>query len=78
MRLVSLLDAPLLGALTLGADWAKADVLITGDKTTQHMSVSVDGQPRYAWSVSTGKAGYETAVGSFSPSRLVKDHASKE
>ncbi len=78
MRLVSLLAAPLLGALTLGADWAKADVLITGDKTTQHMSVSVDGQPRYAWSVSTGKAGYETPVGSFTPSRLVKDHASKE
>ncbi len=78
MRLVSLFAASLLGALTLGAGWAKADVLITVDKTTQRMSVSVDGQPRYAWSVSTGKAGYETAVGSFSPSRLVKDHASKE
>jgi hypothetical protein len=78
MRLVSLLAASLLGALTLGAGWAKADVLITVDKTAQRMSVSVDGQPRYAWSVSTGKAGYETPVGSFTPSRLVKDHASKE
>ena len=78
MRRVGLLAASLLGALTLGAGWAKADVLITVDKTTQRMSVSVDGQPRYAWSVSTGKAGHETPVGSFTPSRLVKDHASKE
>lgn len=78
MRPVGLLVASLLGPLTLGAGWAKADVLITVDKTTQRMSVSVDGQPRYAWSVSTGKAGYETPVGTFGPSRLVKDHASKE
>lgn len=78
MRLVGLLAASLLGALTLGADWAKAEVLITVDKTTQRMSVSVDGQPRYAWSVSTGKAGHETPGGTFTPSRLVKDHASKE
>ncbi|NBJ09458.1 L,D-transpeptidase [Microvirga arsenatis] len=78
MRLVGLLVASLLGTLTLGAGWAKADVLITVDKTTQHMSVSVGGKPRYAWSVSTGKAGYETPVGTFTPSRLVKDHASKE
>ncbi|MBD2746090.1 L,D-transpeptidase [Microvirga sp. BT688] len=78
MRLVGLLAASLLGTLTLGAGWAKADVLITVDKTIQHMSVSVGGQSRYAWSVSTGKAGYETPVGTFTPSRLVKDHASKE
>ncbi|MBM1171551.1 L,D-transpeptidase [Microvirga arabica] len=78
MRRVGLLVASLLGTLTLGASWAKADVLITVDKPTQRMSVSVDGQPRYAWSVSTGKAGHETPAGTFSPSRLVKDHASKE
>jgi hypothetical protein len=78
MRLVGLLVASLLGTLTLGADWAKADVLITVDKATQRLSVSVDGQPRHAWSVSTGKAGYATPVGTFTPSRLVKDHASKE
>jgi hypothetical protein len=77
MRLVGLLAASLLGTLIFGAGWAKADVLITVDKSTQRMSVSVDGQPRYAWSVSMGKAGYETPVGAFTPSRLVKDHASK-
>jgi hypothetical protein len=78
MRHVGLFAASLLSALALGAGWAKADVLITVDKTTQRMSVSVDGQPRYAWSVSTGKAGHETPAGTFTPSRLVKDHASKE
>jgi hypothetical protein len=78
MHLVGLLAASLLGTLTLGTGWAKADVLITVDKTTQRMSVSVDGAPRHAWSVSTGKAGYETPIGTFTPSRLVKDHASKE
>jgi len=78
MRLVCLLAASLFGTLTFGTGWAKADVLITVDKTTQHMSVSVDGQPRYAWSVSTGKVGHETPIGTFTPSRLVKDHASKE
>ncbi|MFC1456541.1 MULTISPECIES: L,D-transpeptidase [Microvirga] len=78
MRLVGLLAVSLLAPLALGAGWAKADVLITVDKTTQRTSVSVDGTPRYAWSVSTGKAGYETPVGTFTPSRLVKDHASKE
>lgn len=78
MRLISVLAASLLGTLTLGAGWAKADVLITVHKSAQSMSVSVDGKPRYAWSVSTGKAGHETPVGTFSPSRLVKDHASKE
>jgi len=78
MRRVGLLAASLLGALTLGVGWAKADVLITVDKSTQRMAVSIDGKPRHAWSVSTGKAGYETPVGSFTPSRLVKDHASKE
>lgn len=78
MRLVGLLAASVLGTLIFGGGWAKADVLIAVDKTTQRMSVSVDGQPRYAWSVSTGKAGYETPVGRFTPSRLVKDHASKE
>jgi hypothetical protein len=80
MRLVGLLAASVLGTLTLtlGTGWAKADVLITVDKTTQQMSVSVDRQPRHAWKVSTGKAGHETPVGTFTPTRLVEDHASKE
>jgi hypothetical protein len=78
MHRVGLLVVSLLGTLTLGAGWAKADVLITVDKATQRMSASVDGQRRYAWSVSTGKAGHETPAGTFTPSRLVKDHASKE
>ena len=33
---------------------ASADILINVDKSTQRMTVSVDGVPRYVWPVSTG------------------------
>ena len=36
---------------------AFARVLIIIDKSTQQMSVSVDGLPRYSFAVSTGRAG---------------------
>jgi hypothetical protein len=36
---------------------AFAGVLITVDKSTQQMSVSVDGVPRYRFAVSTGRGG---------------------
>jgi hypothetical protein len=78
MRLVKLFLAFGLGATVAGTTSAAADVLITVNKASQRMSVLVDGQSRYSWSVSTGKTGHETPVGSFTPSRLVKDHASKE
>jgi hypothetical protein len=61
-----------------GISSATADVLITVDKAAQRMSVSVDGQPIYSWPVSTGRRGYETPTGTFRPSRLVKEHYSKE
>jgi hypothetical protein len=44
-------------ALTTGALPAFARVLIMVDKSTQQMSVSVDGVPRYRFAVSTGRAG---------------------
>jgi len=50
-------------ALTIGALPAFADVLILVDKSTQQMSVSVDGVPRYLFAVSTGRAGYGTPNG---------------
>jgi hypothetical protein len=78
MPLLYLLAATVFGVITLEAKSVKADVLIKVDKAAQRMSVLVDGQPRHVWSVSTGKAGHETPGGSFTPSRLVKDHASKE
>ena len=57
---------------------ASADVLVTIDKATQNMTVSVDGQDRYSWPVSTGAAGHDTPSGSFQPSRMDRDHFSKE
>ncbi|MDP8918483.1 MAG: L,D-transpeptidase, partial [Pseudomonadota bacterium] len=67
----------LLGGIVLSAP-AVAEVLIVVDKTTQRMTVSVDGQQRYSWPVSTGTADYSTPVGTFAPSRLAKMHYSRE
>ena len=55
-----------------------AEVFILVDKSTQRMTVMVDGAERYSWPVSTGMADYATPTGAFTPSRLVKDHTSKE
>jgi L,D-transpeptidase catalytic domain len=71
--------AAVVAALTVcAADPARAAVLVTIDKATQHMTVSVDGTRRYTWPVSTGRAGYATPSGSFKPFRLEKDHYSRE
>lgn len=55
-----------------------ADVLIKVDKGSQRMTVSVDGQSRFTWPVSTGMTGYDTPEGSYRPFRLAKTHFSKE
>ena len=57
---------------------AHADVLATIDKTTQRMSVAVDGDTRYVWPVSTGRPGYDTPNGTYHPFRMEADHFSKE
>lgn len=60
------------------ADPVRAAVVVTIDKAAQRMTVSVDGERRYTWAVSTGRAGYATPSGSFKPFRLEKDHFSRE
>ena len=67
----------LLGGIVLAGP-AGAEVSIVVDKTTQRMSVSVNGQQRYSWPVSTGTADYSTPVGAFTPSRLARVHYSRE
>jgi len=57
---------------------ARAAILINIDKTTQRMSVSVDGTQRYVWPVSTGRPGYDTPNGTFKPNRMDADHLSQE
>jgi len=55
-----------------------AEVTILVNKTTQRMTVSVDGTERYSWPVSTGLGDYSTPTGAFTPSRLAKMHYSRE
>lgn len=70
----------LIAAILCGAPLAAADaaVLIQVDKSAQQMTVSVDGQPRWQWPVSTGRAGHDTPGGSFRAFRMEVDHYSKE
>ncbi|MCJ2102582.1 L,D-transpeptidase [Methylobacterium sp. E-046] len=74
--LVSVLSGLLLWAAVPGG--ASADVLVSVDKGAQRMEVSVDGQPRYSWPVSTGVASYDTPSGSYRPFRMERTHFSRE
>lgn len=67
-----------LGACGLMFPAAAAEVHIAVDKTLQRMTVIVDGAERYVWPVSTGMADYATPTGMFTPSRLAKEHFSRE
>jgi hypothetical protein len=66
------------GALLASIGCAGATVVINVDKGSQKMSVEVDGEPRYEWNVSTGRAGYGTPNGTYSPQRLEREWFSKE
>jgi hypothetical protein len=70
------LAAAVLAALI--ASPAAANVLINVDKSTQQMSVSVDGVPRYQFTVSTGRPGFGTPSGTFHPQRMERSWFSKE
>ena len=59
-RLGAVAAATILFAFTAPA---YADLLINVDKSTQRMTVSVDGVPRYVWPVSTGISKYDTPSG---------------
>ena len=56
---------------------ARADVMVHIDKSSQRMSVSVDGAPRYSWPVSTGRSGYGTPSGVFHPQMMARRWFSK-
>jgi len=64
--------------LSLAAPSASASILISVDKSSQRMTVSVDGAPRYQFVVSTGRAGYGTPNGTYHPQRLERTWFSKE
>jgi hypothetical protein len=60
------------------ASAARADIAIAIDKSTQQMSVAVDGAQRYTWPVSTGRPGYDTPNGTFKVNRMDANHFSQE
>jgi hypothetical protein len=71
MRFRSWLCAPLAAVVaSLLVSAAGAHVLIHVDKSAQQMTVSVDGTPRYRFTVSTGRPGLGTPSGTFHPERM--------
>ena len=77
---------PLIAAVAMvvsswaAALWAPAwaDIVVQIDKSSQRMSVSVDGAPRYNWPVSTGGGGYGTPSGVFHPQSMQRMHFSRK
>jgi hypothetical protein len=80
MRFQTILPVSLLAAVfALPLPTASlANVTIAIDKSSQTMTVSVDGAERYSWPVSTGRPGYDTPNGTFKPNRMDADHFSQE
>ena len=66
--------AVLLGGLAQ----AQAGIVVTVDKTTQRLSVVVDGAPRYQWPVSTARWGYRTPNGTYRPQWLARKWFSRK
>jgi lipoprotein-anchoring transpeptidase ErfK/SrfK len=60
-----------------GGSAAEATVAATIDISSQTMQVYVDGKKRYTWRVSTGKSGWETPTGTFTPQQTYKSVYSK-
>ena len=56
---------------------AQAHVVVHVDKSSQRMTVSVDGEQRYSFVVSTARAGYSTPNGVYHPERLERTWFSK-
>jgi hypothetical protein len=65
-------------ALSAGTICAQASVVITVNKTTQRLSVSINGEPRYQWPVSTARWGYSTPNGTYRPERLERTWYSRK
>lgn len=73
-----------LGAISLAiistilAVTAQAGIVARIDKSSQTMSVYVEGSHRYTWSVSTGRGGYNTPTGSYRPHTVKRMHYSSK
>src|SRR6266851_1583502 len=66
-----------IAALLCGLADAQAGVVVTVDKSSQRLTVAVNGALRYDWAVSTARAGYNTPNGSYRPERLERQWFSR-
>ena len=55
-----------------GSAPARADVVVQIDKSSQRMTVSLNGAARYNWPVSTGRSGFGTPSGEFRPQTMAR------
>jgi hypothetical protein len=79
MRRVVIAAAGALCALLItGSRPAAADILVNVSKSSQRMSVLVDGTSRYNWAVSTGAKRYTTPSGVYKPEWLARKWRSKQ
>jgi lipoprotein-anchoring transpeptidase ErfK/SrfK len=76
MRRLAVLAAALFSLIC--SDAATARVTVQIDKSSQRMTVSVDGAMRYTWPVSTGRGGYGTPSGTFHPQMMMRSYFSKK
>lgn len=68
----------LLTGFLSGLTAAQAEVVITVNKSTQRLSVAVDGVPEHQWPVSTARWGYRTPNGTYRPQRLARKWYSRK
>ena len=66
-----------LAGAAVSAGSAQADLLISINKSTQRMAVTVNGVHRYTWAISTGLGGGPPS-GSFEPERLERTWHSRK
>lgn len=78
MYRVSLFVSAACIALAWGLGPAAAGIVVTVNKSTQRLSVAVDGDVRYSWPTSTARWGYSTPNGSYRPQRLERKWYSRK
>jgi hypothetical protein len=64
--------------LVCGMARADAGIVVTVNKSTQRLTVEVDGATRYQWPVSTARWGYRTPNGTYRPERLERKWFSRK
>ncbi|MAY61309.1 MAG: hypothetical protein CML29_03785 [Rhizobiales bacterium] len=78
MKKILLAGAIAAGMLMSVASAHAARIVAKVDISSQTMTVSQNGVVKYRWKVSTGRKGYGTPTGSYSPKWLSKHHRSRK